>query len=124
MPRWLWPLRVCTTLLTAGVWAQPLLAGLFLGGEFGALSVHALLAGLLAPLVLGTVIAAVMVVRPGRFSPVPMVASVLLLIGYLGQFAAGYERNLGVHLPLGVAIVASATVLMCWSWRAGRGARR
>jgi hypothetical protein len=40
------------------------------------------------------------------------------------QTGLGYSRSLGVHVPLGVAIVGGAVAVAAWSWTPASGRSR
>lgn len=112
----LWPLRVVVLPYAALLAAQPLLAGRFLEGAYEALKPHGAIGGGLIPLTWLVLGASVLVWRPGRFGAFPVVASGLLSVLIVAQVVAGYSRALGVHLPLGVAIVATGLAIAGWAW--------
>ena len=95
------------------VWSQPLLIGLFLGGDFDKLAAHAALGRRdLAAIDHAAV--------PGRGAGLATRWAARLggggrprpwSVGAVVQIAAGYQRNLGLHVPLGVALAAA--VLGC-----------
>jgi hypothetical protein len=117
-------LRVLLVPYAALLVAQPVLAGRFLEGSFEALKPHGDIGGGLIPLTWMVLIAAVLTWRPGRLGAFPLVASGLLSVLMIVQVTAGYSRALGVHLPLGVAIVATGIAMLGWAWspRRKRGA--
>ena len=50
----------------------------------------------------------------GRVWVVPVCVVLFLACGF--QIGMGYARNLALHLPLGVGILAAALLLTVWSW--------
>lgn len=104
--------------------SQPVLAGRFLEGSYEALKPHGAIGGGLIPLTWIVGAAAFLAWRPGRFGPFPLVASGLLSALMIVQVVAGYSRTLGVHLPLGVAIVATGLAMLGWAWSPRRLATR
>jgi hypothetical protein len=120
----IWPLRLLLVPYAALLVAQPVLAGRFLEGSFDALKPHGDIGGGLVPLTWIVLFAAVLAWRPGRLGAFPLVASGLLSVLVIVQVVAGYSRALGVHLPLGVAIVATGVAMLGWAWspRRTRGA--
>jgi hypothetical protein len=42
--------------------------------------------------------------------------AVLLFLADGFQIAAGYARQLELHIPLGVAIVVTSVLLAAWAW--------
>ena len=113
----LWLLRAVVTLFLLAVLAQPVLAGLYLSGEFDALAVHAAIAGVVILLAMVLVGAALLfwTVGRGRFWPLPVAVAAFLAAGF--QTGFGYARQLGLHIPLGVLIVTAAVLLAVAVWR-------
>lgn len=95
----LWLLRTVVTLFLLAVLAQPVLAGLYLSGEFDALAVHAAIAGvviLLAMVLVGATLLFSTIGR-GQFWPLPVAVAAFLAAGF--QTGFGYARQLGLHIP-------------------------
>lgn len=112
----LWGLRLVTALHLCAVLVQPLLAGRFLTGDVDAIGLHGAVGLLvvLTGLVLAvTALGYVAVVR-GRWWLVPVAAALFLAEGL--QLGMGTARALQVHVPLGVAITVTATLLAGWAW--------
>jgi nitroreductase len=112
----LWGLRLVTALHLCAVLVQPLLAGRFLTGDVDAIGLHGAVGLLvvLSGLVLAvTALGYVAVVR-GRWWLVPVAAALFLAEGL--QLGMGTARALQVHVPLGVAITVTATLLAGWAW--------
>lgn len=122
-------LFVVFTLHTVMVVAQPFLAGAFLNGDLEAMKdVHAPNGdGIVATALFLVVPAAILFWRPGR-GPIwmPLGAVVLFLVEGM-QVGFGWAHQLGLHIPLGVAIVgivvATEVWLIRWRVRLGRRAR-
>lgn len=118
----LWSLRSVALLQAAAVVVQPVLAGMYLGGEFDALGLHAANATALILIALVQVIAAAAVFWPGGgpIWPLAFTGGMFFAVGI--QTGMGYSRELGIHIPLGVAIVVSQLVFAAWvcTARAGR----
>jgi hypothetical protein len=107
--------RVTLLLLTAAVASQPVTMGLYLSGRYPMIGLHGTLGSALAAIAL--LVAALSVlyaVAGGRVWVVPVSVALFLAIGF--QIGAGYERNLALHLPLGVGVVAGTLLLTAWSW--------
>ena len=115
-PGWRWPLRVVATLLTLLLWTQPLLIGLFLGGEFEMLAVHAAVGGGLVAITLLQFFTVIPAWRPGGLPGWVVAAGAAMVVGAGVQIAAGYQRDLGVHVPLGVALAAAGLSIAVRSW--------
>jgi cytochrome bd-type quinol oxidase subunit 2 len=114
-------MQVVLWLLAVAVFAQAVLAGLFLDGGDAWRGWHAINGMLVLPLLaLVQVVLAVLVWRrdggPGWLA----VASVGLLLALLVQNALGQTSQLAVHLPLGVAIFGLVGTLMVRRPRHGR----
>ena len=121
----MWLLRVSAALVAALVLAQSVLAGLFVTGDVGMLSLHSATASLLAALAFLQVVAAVLVWRPGRGPAWPIWASVMFFLLIEAQSAAGYARALALHIPMGVLMFGLSVALLsrAWSVRRARSAR-
>jgi hypothetical protein len=98
------------------VLAQPVLAGLFLTGDIDAIAVHSLVGSLLALGALVMIGAAVAYVLAGRGTLWILPVSVLLFLAVGFQIAAGFARQLELHIPLGVVIVTTSVLLAGWAW--------
>jgi len=115
-PGWRWPLRIASATLALLGCAQPLLIGLFLGGDFDKLTAHAAVGGIFTGLSFILFLTSVPAWRPGGLPGWVVAVSAAVWVGSIVQIAAGYQRNLGVHLPLGVALVAAAVAVAAQSW--------
>jgi hypothetical protein len=116
-------LRGAITVQLVSALFQPLLAGLYLEGEFDALNVHAANAsavGVLGLVVIGAALAHRL--RGGHRWPVW--AAIALFLAEAGQISLGYQRLLYLHVPLAVGILISLALLTRWSWTAGAAAGR
>lgn len=110
----LWALRTAAGVAAIAVVAQPVLAGMYLGGEFDALGVHAVNATALILLAMVQIALAAVYFWPGggRIWPLAFAVSTFLAVGI--QTGMGYERALAIHIPLGVTIVLSQIIFTCW----------
>lgn len=120
----LWPLRVVITAHLLMVLAQPWLAGLYLSGDVDAIAVHGTIGSLLAAvglLVIATTLLYVIGGR-GKLWAAPVAVALFLADGF--QIGAGFERNLGLHIPLGVAIIVASVLLAAWVWSPSAGRAR
>lgn len=111
-----WLLRLILSLYAVMAVAQPVLAGSYLSGNFDAISAHGLNGGMLMPAAMLTFPVALCHWLLGRGSgwPVAVVAALFLAQGL--QIGMGYSRQLMIHIPLGVAIVATVLAVAVWSW--------
>jgi hypothetical protein len=112
----LWLLRTAVTVHLVAVLGQPVWAGLFLTGDVDAIAVHGAVGSLLAAWGLLTIGAALAYVLGGRGSwwVAPLAVAQFLAVGF--QIGAGYGRELGLHVPLGVGLAVVAVVLAGWAW--------
>lgn len=118
-----WFLRL--VLLLQGLLAafQPVLAGSFMSGNYDALTVHAGNGGsmiMVTFLALGVTV--IHAIAGSRLWPVGVHLS--LLIAVTMQVAVGHSRNLALHIPLGVTLVAVMVWLAIWAWLPGAKLRR
>lgn len=120
----LWLLRGVVTVHLVAVLAQPVLAGAFLAGDVDAIAVHGTIGSLLAVVGMATIVATVLYVvgGRGRLWVVPVAIGLFLADGI--QIGAGFSRDLGLHVPLGVAIVVASVLLAAWVWSPSAGRAR
>lgn len=111
-------LRVLALLHTAGAVVQPMLAGVYLGGEVDALGLHELNAHVVTGLGFFQLIAAIVFVWRGRGRFWPLWASLAICLAVQVQVGMGYEGVVAVHLPLGVSVIAMQILLTVWLFRA------
>lgn len=109
--------RLSVTGFLLGVCAQPVLIGLFLGGDFDRLATHRLVGGVLIPAAALQLASAVLAWRPGRRSAWPIAVCAAILVAVVIQVSTGYARELGLHVPLGVALVTASVGLVGAAWR-------
>jgi len=114
-------LRTLAVLFLLAVLAQPVLAGLYLSGEWDALGVHSANATLVQFLSFLVLLSALAYWLAGRGRGRVALAAAVLFVAVTLQAGFGYARELGLHIPLGVALV-TATVLFT-IWVCGRGGR-
>jgi len=111
-----WLLRIGVTVQAIVTFLQPVFAGRFLAGDYGALAEHR--AG--AQIVLGCCVVQLLTTllawRPGRASGRLFWFAVLLTVAVYEQLHAGFDRNLGLHIPLGVLVVGVTAWLLYRVW--------
>lgn len=108
-----WTLAVHLVLVAA----QPTLAGLFLSGDVDAIAVHGTVATLVTTLgMLVTIVAVGYALLGARWWPALVSLAMFTAEGV--QISLGHSRDLGLHIPLGVAITVCAALLTAWSWTA------
>jgi hypothetical protein len=112
-----WPFRVVVSAAGVLLFNQAVFAGQFLSGTFGAVHTHRENATAAGIAVLAAALAAVPIRWPGRGPSWPILAC-LGLFGLIAlQMRLGFARVLAVHVPLGVAIIVLAVLLVLWAWR-------
>lgn len=108
-------MRILTSIQMILAVLQPISIGQYLSGRYAMLNVHsgnAVAVELLAFVVLAVSIW--FVIAGGRVWV--LLASLALFFAVNIQAAMGYTRQLGVHIPLGVAVVGAMVVLCIWAW--------
>lgn len=108
--------RGTVTLHTALLIVQPVLAGRFLSGEFGMLAAHSSLGGVVLFAGMLQFVGSVALWWPGRRGGWPIAVAAATIVLEVVQLTAGYSRALGLHLPLGVALVAAGIGFAVWAW--------
>jgi heme A synthase len=112
-PRSVRAMRLVLGLLAVAVFAQAVLAGLFLDGGDAWRGWHALNGMLVLPLLaLVQVGLAVLVWRRGRGPGWLALASVGLLVALIVQSMLGMTSQMAIHVPLGVAIFGLVGTLL------------
>ena len=108
-------LRLVAAIHATAICLQPVLAGIYLNGSGAALRMH-------EPIGLGLTIAglvqlliAIIYWRAGGRLVAPTV-TLLITLGEGLQVAMGYSRQLALHIPLGIALVAGAVAFACWTY--------
>lgn len=120
-----WPvglLRAVCVVVLLQVLAQAGLAGGFVTGEVALLDLHSINGNALFGTSAVLVAAAVLVVRPGHGPWWPIVVSAALWLLMTAQAVLGYARMVGLHIPVGVALMGLVSGLTWWgfAYRAGR----
>jgi hypothetical protein len=122
-PAWL-GLRVLLTLHALLVFAQPVLAGRFMAGDYRMLSVHQTNSTVIGILGYVQVIVAFLYWRPAGGVVWPAMASLGISAAETVQILLGYARSIAIHVPLGVLVVLVNVLMVIWAWRPGFGQRR
>lgn len=115
----LWVLRGAVLLHLLCVVGQPILAGALLDGEFDALALHELNAGIVTSLGMVLIPVTLLYWLPGGGRGWPVLAAVALFFAEGVQSGFGYARLLSMHVPLGVAIVTGSVLFTVWVFGAG-----
>jgi hypothetical protein len=111
-----WPialLRTLTTIVLLQVLIQAALAGGFVTGDVNLLGLHSANAILLILTSTALLPATILLVRPGRGPWWPIVFGVVLWWAIVMQAGLGFARQVGLHIPLGMAIMG-LTAALCW----------
>lgn len=123
-----WILVVVLGLHAAVAFDQAILAGAYLSGSLVAMQVHGILGSSIVVITMAQAAVALLFWLVGRGPWWPLAASAVLFLVEGMQIGFGYARTLGLHVPLGVAIIVSVIAMFVWSlrWRPRprNGARR
>ncbi|MQA81909.1 MAG: hypothetical protein GEV10_26130 [Streptosporangiales bacterium] len=115
-PGWtLWLFRVAVALELVSLLLQTGTAGELLEGVTSARVLHGGGSTFVHVFGLVTLVAAILVWRPGRGPWWPSVAGLVLLLAGFAQSAFGGAGQLALHVPVGVTLVVLATWLLVWS---------
>lgn len=110
----LWPLTVAlvvnAVLLWLAILVQAALAGSFLGGEREALGWHERNAAVIGFGALGQLVLATLAALAGH-ARWPVIVSTVIFLAIGNQITLGYDRDLAVHVPLGVAVFGTQTAM-------------
>jgi hypothetical protein len=117
-------LRVTAVLHALAAVLQPVLAGMYLGGDVDAIGVHGGNASLVTTLAFIQIVAAIVYAWHGGGRLWPLGVSVAVFMAEVVQIGMGYSSNLPIHIPLGVTIIVSQVLLTVWVLRSGAKAAR
>jgi hypothetical protein len=117
-------LRVVAVLHSLAFLGQPVFAGGYLMGDVDALALHDANAFVITGLDVIQLICAVVFFWKGRGRAWPMWASLAIALAVEVQIGMGYERQLLVHLPLGVSLTAGQIITTVWLFRAAAATPR
>ena len=121
-----WPIRVVrglSVVVLVQVLVQAGLAGGFVTGDVGLLGLHSANGSLLVLTSTALLPATVLLWRPGRGPWWPIVFGVVLWWLVAVQVGLGFGRQVGAHIPLGVAIMGMISGFTGWACL-HRGAHR
>jgi hypothetical protein len=116
-------LRLVAALHAVAVCLQPVLAGVYLNGSGAAMRLHEPIGLGVAVVSMAQLPIAIVYWRSGGRGSAVLV-TLLLLVAESFQIAMGYTRQLALHLPLGVTIVAIACAFAVWTFRKAAQGRR
>jgi hypothetical protein len=109
-------LRLVAGLHAVAICLQPILAGVYLNGSGPAMRMHEPIGLGLTFLGLFQLLIATIWWRSGG-SPLAPAVTLLITLGEGLQVATGYSRQLAIHIPLGIALVATAVAFAFWTAR-------
>jgi hypothetical protein len=109
-------LRLVAATHATAICLQPILAGVYLNGSGGALRIHEPLGLALNFTGLFQLLVATIWWRSGGRLLAPVLA-LLILLGEGFQVGMGYSRQLALHIPLGIALVAASVAFAFWTGR-------
>ncbi|MDP9868393.1 MULTISPECIES: hypothetical protein [Streptosporangium] len=111
-----WMLRAVVSAHVVAIAGQPVFAGMYLTGDYGALSLHAV--GADAVTSIGYLQAVVAVAVWVRLRQVwPFLTAMAVVAAETVQYFAGLDGALWLHLPLGVMTVVAVVVQFIDVWR-------
>jgi len=97
---------------------QPMLIGLFLsGGDRSKLKAHEIGGSAVWATGFLLVIAAILAWRLAHWPARVVVWCLGLFVGETFQLMMGYDRHLGIHVPLGVLLTVMASFLYAWAYK-------
>ncbi|WUJ72687.1 hypothetical protein OG809_05325 [Kribbella soli] len=106
-------LRVTAGLHAVVICLQPVFAGIYLDGSPGGMRMHEPTGLAIVFLGLAQLLVATIWWRAGgRWQAAA--ASLLIWVGEVVQVSMGYSRQLAIHIPLGIALVATSVALAFW----------
>jgi hypothetical protein len=124
VPAYLWVFRVVVTLHAAAAFAQAVLAGRFLSGDFEMLRAHFINSQVVGGLAVAQLIVGILFWRRGGAPGwTALVCAALLAVEPI-QIAAGIKRVIGLHIPLAVLLVTASVLFAVWVWRPAARRRR
>ncbi|GAB3904419.1 hypothetical protein GCM10029964_098120 [Kibdelosporangium lantanae] len=115
-----WLLRVAGVVFAVAVLGQAVLAGMFVTGDVGMLTIHGFNAIVVVAAALLYAIAGIMLVRKDRTARRLITMGLGAFVVAFVQIAVGGSRVLVVHIPLGVAMFAMAAQMMRLALTYGR----
>jgi hypothetical protein len=123
-PFYSWLFRVVITLHAAAAFAQAVLAGRFLSGDFDMLRAHFINSQVVGGMAIAQLVVGILFWRPGGGRGWPALFAGALLAVEPIQIAAGIKRVIGLHVPLAVLLITASVLFAVWAWRRGFDLRR
>ncbi|MDN5852021.1 MAG: hypothetical protein L0K86_04090 [Actinomycetia bacterium] len=112
-----WILVVILGIHAAAAFNQSILAGMYLSGSLDAMEIHSAIGSALVAITMVQGVATLLFLFPGRGPWWPLPVTVVLFFVEGLQIGMGYARTLGLHIPLGVAIIVVIVGMFVWSLR-------
>ena len=116
-PAWgWWALRLSLTVQAVDAFLQPVFEGRFLSGDFAMLATHRTNGTYVGVVSVSQVVLAIVAWWVSRV-PMKVVLTIVALGATAGlQIYLGFHRDLGLHIPLGVALIGVSGWLAVWMW--------
>jgi hypothetical protein len=110
--------RATVTIHVVLLLTQPILIGLFLsGGDRSKLQAHEMGGSAVGATGLLLVIASIVAWRVAHWSARVVMWCLGLVVAETFQLTMGYDRHLGIHVPLGVLLAVMASFLYSWAYK-------
>ena len=110
--------RAIVTIHVVLLLTQPILIGLFLsGGDRSKLQAHEIGGSAVWTTGFLLVIAAILAWRIAHWSARIVIWCLVLFVAETFQLMMGYDRHLGIHVPLGVLLAVMASFLYTWAYK-------
>ncbi len=110
------PLRALSVIILLQVLTQAALAGGFITGDVNLLGLHSANGITLVLTCSALLPAAILLVRPGRGPWWPIAFSVAIWWLVAVQVGFGFSRQIGLHIPIGVAIMSLISGFTWWTF--------
>jgi hypothetical protein len=111
-------LRIVAVLHLLVFFLQPVLAGIYLNGDFDAIGLHELNAQIVTGMVFFQLVAAIVYAAGGGGRLWPIWFSLGLALLEETQKGLGYERLVAFHIPLGILLLMTQLFFTHWTFSA------
>lgn len=111
-------LRVVAILHLLVFFLQPVLAGIYLNGDFDAIALHELNAQIVTLMVVAQLVVAIVYAAGGGGKLWPIWFSLGLALLEETQKGLGYERLVAFHVPLGILLLMTQLFFTHWTFGA------